>query len=176
MPAGNYETWSDEQAYEAELLAKLFANTYILDWNAANAAMRLGAKLESAAVCGSGIANHWLTRHYIRGLIDNFGNTGIVSAHSVSALLWRDASDFSPEANPIARVKAQQCLAVAMGMTEKQVKIKQQDDLNKIRGGVVWVEADVKDLDEWEKVGELEQKEMMRRLEDDTPVEGTELL
>jgi len=177
MPAGNYETWDDTQAYEAELLAKLFANTYIRDFNAGNAAMRLGAtSLESACQMGAQIANHWLTQHYIRGLIDNFGKTGVISADSVSSLLWRDASDFGPGANPIARVNAQKCLATGLGLTETQAKRKEVSDLDKVRGGVVWVEAPIRDLPDWEAVSIEEQAIMMAKLEDDTPVEGEDLL
>lgn len=177
MPAGNYDTWTQQQAYEAELLAKLFANSYILDFSPTNTALRLGStSVESAAVQGCLIANHWLTQHYVRKLIDSFGDTGVCTDHSVRSLLWRDASDFSPGANPMARVSAQKCLAQGLGLTETQAKRKAKDDLDKIRGGVIWVEARSTSLPDWEEVSLPQQKAMMERLEDDTPVEGADLL
>ena len=177
MPRGNYTNWTADEAFEAELLAKLFANTYIIDFSAVGAAMRLGSPdYDSAATQGSVLVNHWLTQHYIRKLIDSFGATGRVSVDSVSALLWRDANDFSPTANAMARVNAQKCLATAMGMTEAQNRRKETEDRNNVRGGVIWVEARVTDLPDWEAVALEKQAEMMSKLEDDTPVEGVDLL
>lgn len=176
LPQGDYTTWDAKQAFEAELLAKLFANTYIRDFSPANAMLRLGARdLEHAHVSGTVIANHWLTQHYIRGLIDSFGDTGIVSAHSVSALLWRDASDFSPGANPMARVNAQKCLATALGMTEAQNRRKEKSDIENIRGGVIWVDVQANTLPDWEAVAIEKQAIMMARLEDDSIVEAEEV-
>jgi hypothetical protein len=165
MPAGNYDTWSKEQAYEAELVAKLFANSYLIDFNLAATATRLGAQPEGAAAIGNKIFNHWLTQHYVQQFQTRFENMGKATRDTVLALLWRDASNFQKGANAIARVSAQKCLAQAMGLTETQAKRTATELMGNVRGGVIMVKM-CSSPEDWEKQAGTTQEAMLKQLDE----------
>lgn len=166
MPKGNYDTWTAEQAYEAEMISKLFANSYVIDFNATATAIRLGTQPESAPTIGNQIFNHWLTQHYIQELLNKFGSAGKATRDTVLGLLWRDASNYGKGSNAIARVSAQKCLAQALGMTETQAKRTADAVLDGVRGGVIRVVVH-ESPEAWETKAESTQQEMLKQLDED---------
>lgn len=167
VPKGNYDTWDADQAFEAEYVCKLFANSYIIDFNRTATALRLGAPHESAPTVGNQIFNHWLTQHYIQELLSRFETANLATRDRVLGLLWRDASDFSETANSMARVAAQKCLTTALGMTEVQAKARADETLKDLaRGGVIMVKVFGNPKD-WEAQAEVSQKQMLKDLEED---------
>lgn len=165
VPKGNYDTWTKEEALEAELVAKLFANSYIIDFNQTQTAIRLGAQPESAPTLGNQIFNHWLTQHYVQELLTKFETSGKATRDTVLGLLWRDASNFGKGSNAIARVSAQKCLAQAMGLTETQAKRTADAVLDGVRGGVIMVRVCGSE-EEWEAKAEATQQSMLKQLDE----------
>jgi hypothetical protein len=165
VPKGNYDTWTKDEACEAELVCKLFANSYIQDFNQTNTAIRLGAAPESAPTIGNIIFNHWLTQYYVQELLNKFETSGKATRDTVLGLLWRDASNFGKGSNAIARVSAQKCLAQAMGLTETQAKRTADALLEGVRGGVIVLKM-CDSPEEWENKAEVTQKAMLKQLDE----------
>jgi phage terminase small subunit len=168
IPPGNYTVWSDDQRIQAEVVARLFATSYMRDFSHKNAAVRLGVEWEAANLVGKQILNHWLTRHYIAELQDQLFERGLVTQNKVAALLLRDASNFGPDAVPQARVAAQKVLAEAVGLNAKQKAETEAAAASKVKGGVVFVPL-VVDEKTWETMATANQRKIMAEADlDDT--------
>jgi hypothetical protein len=164
IPEGNYEVWTPEETHLAEHIARCFALEYVYDFSARNAAIRLGFDHKAAAEVGRKLLNHWLTQRCIRKLEQRFEQDKLVTADRVLSLLYRDASNYSPGSNPIARVSAQKNLVTLMGLAKpKQVEVTTKAGAGGAgkMGGVMMVPF-VMTPDQWEQHAENAQRALQQ--------------
>lgn len=150
-PPGNYDTWTEEQRFNAEHHCYCFAQEYIIDHNATDASLRLGFPVKEAHLVGLAYVQHWLVKHYVKQIEAKMIEEQVVTKSALAALMWRDASNFDPKANPIARGMAQKNLAVLMEFNP----VKKVEQTNKtaggggVPGGIMYVPHTMS-IDDWE--------------------------
>lgn len=140
LPTEDPMLWDAEQSTSAEVCAALFANEYLYDFNAQKAMLRLGVEEERATNLAKLYLRHWLVLRKLRESVQNFRNQQIATDDNVLSLMYRDACNFAPDANPIARVSAQRQLAKVLCM-EPDDKLKAMSHEATPNGGVMVVDG-----------------------------------
>lgn len=149
MPEGDPMLWDKEESARALAIATRFSAEYVWDWDSRRAAIRCGVDPSQAKTVGKALLEHWLVQRAVRAAMSRFKKTETVTEDTVLALVHRDASDFSPFANPIARVNAQRTLAKALGLEEPR---KKEVEVNLRSTSNVLVTPGLVGLDSWERV------------------------
>jgi hypothetical protein len=149
LPTEDPMLWDAEQTTAAEVCAALFANEYLYDFSGPRAMLRLGVKEDRAGPLAKEYCKHWLVMRKLRDSIQNFRNQQIATDDNVLSLMYRDACNFSPDANPIARVSAQRQLAKVLCM-EPDDKLKAMSHEATPNGGVMVVDG-LGTIADWEQ-------------------------
>lgn len=175
IPAGDYDTWTNEQSIHAELVARLYALEYVKDFDNLAATIRLGVDPDLAPKVTKRLKQHWLVAAYVSQLQDRYVKDALISQDRIVSLLVRDASNFGQGSNSMARVTAQKTLVQVMGMDKTADK--QAEALEKAgKGGVMFVPLFTTE-DEWERIAMANQRKIREEADsDDVPEEGAELL
>lgn len=161
MPKGDWDNWDTDTRAEAEHVALLFAQEYCKDFSPFNACCRLGVDPKQAGVVGTNLSHHWLVLHKIDEIQANFRKECFATADTVMGLLYRDASNFSPKANAMARVTAQKHLAQAMGLLkDKEEKKETQPSFTLNATGGVMVVPGLITPDQWGSAAEKQQAQL----------------
>jgi hypothetical protein len=157
-PPGDYDTWTEEERFNAEHHCYCFAQEYMVDSNAAQAAMRLGFPVKDCGNVGSNYITHWLTHQYLKELRRSFLQREYATKDTVAALIYRDASNFSDKANPQARVAAQKLLVGVLDMAAPKKVEKTVTNTNPATHIMVVPQA--QSAEEWEAVTMAKQRKL----------------
>lgn len=156
LPADDPMLWDADEEVTAEVCGTLFANEYLYDFSATRAMERLGVSGDRATSLGKSYLKHWFVQRKIRSIIQNFREANIANEGNILSLMYRDASNFHPLANPVARVNAQKQIAKVMCM-EPDDKIKAMNVNAKATGGGVMVVPAMGSMADWERDTAAEQ-------------------
>jgi hypothetical protein len=107
----------------------------MFDFDAYKALLRLGCSVEEARALRKQYMSFPLVQRFIRFRMQNFRAQNSMTEDTVLAWIYQEATDKSPMANPLARVKAQALLA-------KHLRLEGQEDKTtnvNINGGVMLV-------------------------------------
>jgi hypothetical protein len=140
LPTDDFMLWDAEQVTSAEVCATLFANEYLYDFNGVRAMLRLGVAESEAPSLAKSYCRHWLVLRKLREAVQNFRKQQIATDDNVLSLMYRDACNFDPDANPIARVSAQRQLAKVLCM-EPDDRLRAMTHEASPNGGVMVVDG-----------------------------------
>jgi hypothetical protein len=150
LPSGDPMLWDTQDEVTAEVCGTLFANEYLYDFHPGRAMERLGVDRAESEALGNRYLRHWFVQRKIRSIIHNFRESNIASEGNILSLMYRDASNFHPLANPVARVNAQKQIAKVMCM-EPDDKIKAISAGAKATGGGVMIVPAMGSMADWER-------------------------
>jgi hypothetical protein len=167
LPEYDPMLWTEDEQSSAEVCVNLFANEYLFDFSAVKAMQRLGVEEGRDATLAKRYMRHWLVQRKIRELVLRFREARIATEGNVLQLMYRDACNFSPLANPMARVAAQKQLAKVLCMEpeDQRKKFLDEEQGAQKNGGVMVVDG-VGTLDEWEQKALEEQARLKREVEE----------
>lgn len=153
LPDDDPLLWDDDEQTTAEVCATLFVQEYLYDFSATRAMERLGVEHDRCVSLGKEYQRHWFVQRKVRQAVMRFREAGVATEGNVLSLIYRDACNFSPLANPVARVASQKTLAKLLCM-EPEDRLRRDkheagegDDTD---GGVMLVDGMAR-LDEWEE-------------------------
>lgn len=161
LPTEHPLLWTIEEQAHAEACCLAFAAEYIYDWNGKQALIRCGVEAKQANALAKVYLAHPLVQRCIRAAIQNFKEQQLATQDAALAFIYRDASDFSPYANPLARVNAQKTLARYLQMDLTPAERAPGSGINVNNHGGVMVVEKLSSVDEWEQETTTQQEQLI---------------
>jgi hypothetical protein len=151
FPTGPMHEWNRTTRARMEAHARAFAAEYVKDFDPFQTVIRLGYEGDTKELTRISklYMRNWMTQAFIQQLMDKFEAQNIATRDRLMAITYRDAANFSPHADPKARVAAQKNLMTLMGLDVKKKEVTHNAGSGLAAGGVMVIPGI--SPDEWER-------------------------